>query len=300
MANVALMRNDEKLAETIRRSVPLLPAALRDQVLALLEPASIAIVTSTAVLWAGSHLVGVGEIVDLVLLVVGLGFLGTAAFSGAKELGAFAVGVTQARTDAEIDRAAAHFAQAISILGVSVVSALLLRESATAVARRGLPRVRPMLDVGAPPARGAPLRITRPRSLPSGAAGETDWWGNIAVIRNQSFAEQRVTLYHEWVHRSLSPRVGPLRQLRARLRASGYWRSALLRYLEEAMAESYGQLRAYGFGNILKGVAFPISGGYVTLSELGAEGVAIGNILVGGSTFHVVVADGPWVSGAPQ
>jgi hypothetical protein len=124
--------------------------------------------------------------------------------------------------------------------------------------------------------------------------------GNIAVVRNQSFAEQRATLYHEWVHRILSPRMGPLHPLRARLRASGYWRSALLRYLEEAMAESYGQLRAYGFGNILKGVSFPISGGYVTLSELGAEGMAIGNILVGGSAFHVVVSDGPWASGGTQ
>jgi hypothetical protein len=176
LANVALMRNDEKLAEAIRRSVPLLPAAVRDQVLGLLEPASIAIVTSTAMLWAGSHLVGVGEIVDVALLVVGLGLLGTAAFSGAKELGAFAVGVTQARTDTDLDQAAAHFAQAVSILGVSLVSALLLRESANAVAWRGLPRVRPMMEVGAPPAQGVPLRITRPRSLPSGAAGETDWW----------------------------------------------------------------------------------------------------------------------------
>jgi hypothetical protein len=70
--------------------------------------------------------------------------------------------------------------------------------------------------------------------------------------------------------------LGPLGQLRARLCASGYWRSTLLRYLEEAMAESYRQLRAYGFGNIVKGVSFPISGGYVTLSQLGAEGMAIG------------------------
>lgn len=148
-----------------------MPAALRDQVLALLEPASIVIVTSTTLLWAGSHLVGVGEIVDVVLLVVGLGVLGTTALSGAKELAAFAVGVHQARTDADLDQAAAHFAQAVSILGVSLVSALLLRESASAVARRGLPRVRPMMEVGAPPAQGAPLRIARPRSLPSGAAG---------------------------------------------------------------------------------------------------------------------------------
>lgn len=47
MSNVALMRNDEKVAEAMRRSLPLLPAEARNQVLALLEPSSIAIVSAT-------------------------------------------------------------------------------------------------------------------------------------------------------------------------------------------------------------------------------------------------------------
>jgi hypothetical protein len=78
------------------------------------------------------------------------------------------------------------------------------------------------------------------------------------------------------------------------MRASGYWRSALLRYVEEAMAESYGKLRAYGFGAMLKGSSFPIKGGYVTVSQLVTEGVAIGNVLAGGAAFHVVVVEGSW------
>ena len=101
-------------------------------------------------------------------------------------------------------------------------------------------------------------------------------------------------LIHEWVHRALSPRFAPLRELRAQMRASGYWRSAVLRYLEEARAESYGQLRAYGFGAMLKGLSFPLRGGYVTVSQLVTEGVAIGNILAAGTVFHVVVVEGSW------
>jgi hypothetical protein len=114
------------------------------------------------------------------------------------------------------------------------------------------------------------------------------------VVRNQSLTEQRLTLYHEWVHRSLMPKVGPMRQLRAQLRASAYWRSSLLRYLEEAMAESYAQLRVRGMHQVVVGIRFPIQGGYVTMSQLGTEGAAVGNIVVGGSIFTVRVGDGSW------
>lgn len=151
-----------------------------------------------------------------------------------------------------------------------------------------------MPRVGSAPPPQARPKVTRPRTLPSGALGETDWWGNIAVTRNQSLTEQRVTLYHEWVHSVLSPRIAPLRALRARLRASAYWRSALLRYLEEAMAESYAQLRVYGLSNILTGIRFPIEGGYVSVSQLAAESVAIGNIFIGGSLFQVYTVGGQW------
>jgi hypothetical protein len=175
-------------------------------------------------------------------------------FTGARELYDFATVAINAGTDSDLDAAGRHFAHAVGILGVSVVSTLRLRKSTGAASSRGRPRVRPLPNVGQVPAPATRLKITRPQTLPSGALGETDWWGNITVTRNQSITEQRATLYHEWVHRVLSPQFGPLRQLRAQLRASGYWRSALLRYLEEAMAESYAQLRAYGLGNLLTGL----------------------------------------------
>src|SRR5262245_4407752 len=48
--------------------------------------------------------------------------------------------------------------------------------------------------------------------------------------------------------------------------------SPLLRYLEEALAEGYGQLRVNGFGKAIAALRFPLTGGYVTISELVAEG----------------------------
>ena len=116
--------------------------------------------------------------------------------------------------------------------------------------------------------------------------------GAITVARNQSFSEQRVTLFHELVHRYFSPRTGPLRQLRAELSWSAYSRSALLRYLEEALAEGYAQLRVHGLAQALEAVRFPLNFGYVTVSQLIAEGQVIGTITLGGVLFHVSISQG--------
>lgn len=285
------LSTQDKIAEAIRRSLPMLPSEARHQVEAMLTPTSLAIIAGTLIVWAGSHFFGVGEIVDIILLVVGFFAVGLSVISGAQELYRFATTAVNAQTESDLNQAARHFAAAVNILGIAVISAVLLRSSARSVAARGRPQVRPMPRVGTPPLPGVRPTITRPFRLPSGALGETDVWGNITVARNQTLTEQRLTLYHEWVHSVLSPRIGPLRALRARLNMSAYLRSALLKYLEEAMAESYAQLRVYGLQQILVGIRFPLAGGYVTVSQLATEGVAIGNIVIGGAQFTVRVVE---------
>jgi hypothetical protein len=297
MANVRMMTKQEKIGEAMRRSLPLLPAEAREQVKAMLTPTSLAIVTGTLIVWAGSHFFGVGEIVDVILLVVGVAFIGMGVFSGAGELYDFTKTAINANTEADLDKAAKHFAKAVNILGISVISAILLKKSATSVVNRGKPQVRPMPNVGPAPASGLRPTITRPVDIIQNGRrilGDCDFWGNIRVSRNQSLTGQRETLYHEWVHSILSPRFGPFRQIRAQLKASAYHRSALMRALEEAIAESYAQLRVYGLHKILIGVSFPLKGGYVTISQLAAEGVAIGNITLGGLHFGIYMKEGVW------
>jgi hypothetical protein len=115
------------------------------------------------------------------------------------------------------------------------------------------------------------------------------------VVRGQAFEEQRITLYHEWIHSVLARRVAPLRQLRASLKASAYHRLALLRYLEEVLAEAYGQARVRGFLAGLKQISFPMGApgqGYVTISQVASEGVAIGTIDLMTGLFIVYFVDG--------
>jgi len=295
MADVATMSRETKIQEAMRRSLPRLGPDARAQVEAMLSPTSLAIIGATLVAWAGSHFFGIGEIVDIILLIVGFSMLGVSVFEGAQELMAFADSALGATNDAALDEAADHFAKAVVILGISTISAILLRKSASSVIKRGPPQIHKMPNVGRPPAPGTPQRITRPFTIRPGVQGATDAWGNIRVMRNQSMDQQRLSLLHEWVHRVLSPRVAPLRQLRAQLSMSAYARSVFLKYLEEAMAESYAQLRmGGGIRGLLVGIQFPLENGYVTISQLAGEGVAIGNIAIGSAQFTVSIVNAPW------
>jgi hypothetical protein len=245
------------------------------------------------VAWAGSHFFGVGEVVDVILLVVGVAALGFAVFEGAGALYDFATTALGARGNAELDLAGRHFARAVVVLGISTIQALLIRGQARAIIARGRPQIHALSNVGAPPAAGNQLRLSRPTSLPGGGLGSTSPYGAMSVARNQSLTEQKLTLLHELVHRYFSPRTGPLRRIRAELSMSAYSRSALMRYLEEALAEGYAQLRINGLASAVEALRFPLTGGYVTVSTIGMEGAAIGTITLGGTLLYVSVSAGP-------
>jgi hypothetical protein len=297
--NVSAMSNNDKVAAVMRRSLPLLPANARGAVEAMLSPGSIALIAGTLVVWAGSHFFGVGEVVDVILLAVGVVALGFSVFEGASELYDFATGAVNARTEADLNVAAQHFARAVVVLGISTIQAILLRGQGRAIAARGRPQILGRINVGEPPSPGGGLRLTRPASIAGGSLGDADAYGVIRIARNQSISEQRITLMHELVHRYFSPRFGPFRRLRAELKMSGYARSALLRYLEEAMAEGYAQLRVNGLADAIQALRFPLDGGYVTVSQLVAEGQALGTIVLGSATFNVSISVGPMPPDAP-
>lgn len=291
---IATLPKDKKISLAIERSLPMLPADAASTVKTMLEPANLAMMCGTLILWAGSHFCGIGEIVDIILLATGFVILGFSIFSGAAQLSEFTTAAITAKTDTQLNQAAEHFAKAVTILGVSILSTILLRGSAKSVIARGVPRLRGGLpEIGQSPAGVAPS-VSRVERLPRGILGKTDVWGNITITRQQTISEQRLTLYHEWVHRVLSPKFGPFRRLRAQISASGYERSALLRYIEEALAESFSQLKGYGFKNIIVGIRFPVKEGYMTISQLTAEGTGIGNIFVGGTMYRVFLHHGPW------
>jgi hypothetical protein len=290
------MNDNEKLGEAIQRSLPYLPENAKGIVLSMLKPEALAIMGATLAVWAGSHFFGIGEIVDAVLLVVGVATVGFSVFEGSSEFYDFARGALDAKSDADLDEAGRHFARSVTLLGIATVQALLMRGQIKNAIGRGMPKIQPRFKIGAPPPAGDQLRLSRPASIAGGSLGITDEYGVIVVSRNQSMTEQKLTLLHELVHRYFSPRIGPFLRIRAELRISAYQRSALLRYLEEVLAECYAQLRVNGLAKAIETWRFPLPQkgyeGYVTLSQLATEGTAIGSILLGGTLLNVSVSTG--------
>jgi hypothetical protein len=301
---VSVMSNSEKVKEAILRSKRFMPAHLAYQVEAFLTPENLALMTGTVVIWAGSHFFGVGEVVDVGLLLVGAFFIGWSIESVVRDLIEFGTTAVSAKSDAELDHAAQAFASALVTAGVTAVMAILLRRGAKQLqAARGatvseVARLRtPGLANVEQDAQAGQLwrkpTVTGDPAMAPGT-GQTWWFGDVEYSTAGSATEQQLARVHELVHSFLRPRLRFLRQFRARLNASAYTRSAILKYLEEGLAETVAQLSVRGIAGLMTGIRFPIANGYLTLQQLVCEGAEIGTIVVGTQRFSV-----QFIVGAP-
>jgi len=96
-------------------------------------------------------------------------------------------------------------------------------------------------------------------------------------------------LYHEQVHSFFTPK-GPLSEVRANISMGAYNKSHLLRYTEEALAESVSQLRTRGqtgvgiLGNLWEGLLLPLNPSYnLKRSRILLEAALYGGTIVGTS-----------------
>src|SRR5260370_27960994 len=262
--NIATMSITDRRAEVLKRSKKNFGPDVGQMIDSLLSPTNLKILAGTLVLWAGSHFVGVGEIIDVLLLVVGSFAIGWSIKDVAKDLATFADLTMNASTENDLERAAQAFSHAIVLGGITVIMAVLLRRSVKQIqATRGAnvmdamrPRSPGLPRVGADPAKGriwSKPGIKSDPSLPAGE-GSTSPFGEVRLSSAGSVTEQALVRAHELVHQFLTPRFGVLRTFRVQLGMSGYLRSMLLRYLEEAIAETVAQLRVNGTTGLLEGV----------------------------------------------
>jgi hypothetical protein len=101
--------------------------------------------------------------------------------------------------------------------------------------------------------------------LPEGVLGSTDELGNITIRRGLSGEAFEQTLRHETVHSVLTP-PAPINKLTVGL----YGKSGLYRYAEEALAEGYATR------SVARGLAFPVTNGYVSVPRLALEAGGLG------------------------
>lgn len=120
----------ERMQLAVARSIPKLPRELREHVEPLLAPETLGVIAAVAAVWAASHYVGVGFVVDVCIAGVGVIALGAEVIEAGKHFTSFAQTAAAATSDDDLDRAADHFATAVSIVGVNTVTALLLKRGA--------------------------------------------------------------------------------------------------------------------------------------------------------------------------
>jgi hypothetical protein len=248
----------------MRRALPLLGPEARTQVERMISPESLGTVAAVLALWVGSHFIGLGEVVDIVLLVGGVAALGVAVFDGVEELFEFASLSLGAQSEADLEKFAQHFARAVGILGVQAVSGILFR---------GAPKTWSggRINVGAPPkfVRGA---FSEPRGR-----WRLEKEGPASGVRSSSpdWAPQPIGAWRRCMRAFtalLTPKVNILRNFRVSGRAASYKRSALSKYLEEALAETVAQVGVNGWQSVFTGISFPVKNGYVTLLRRASAG----------------------------
>ena len=111
-----------------------------------------------------------------------------------------------------------------------------------------------------------------------GDLGVTDKFGNVTIRADLAGEELLQTVRHESVHQFFSPEPGLIGNIRAGFGMAAYQHSSLVRYMEEAIAETWAT------GSLRQGLVFPISEGYVSGGRVIIEGV--GYITVVGGTAY--------------
>ncbi len=293
----------QKLEAVLRKSEALLPDDVGRHLLAIISPASLAIMAGVVAVWAASHFVGVGEVADVVLLLTGWLTIGGAALDGTRKMIRFALTTHNARTDVDLDRAARDLADAVSILGVDVALGLLFkgRPKGTFKTLHGsMPSYKVFRSVM--PA-GGPTRMYEAEVIFTkdkfAGEGGTDPQNVARVGRDRvpgalpkeaARRNFRKGYYHERVHQRLNQGFSLLGRPALYLKLGAYKRSYTLRYLEEAAAEARALWKVGGPVHPEPvWYKFPYDKRYqITLALIGheANGLLLGPVTVGGATYN--------------
>ena len=137
----------EKLAEAVSRSAKALPEEVAEELRALFTPATLATMVGVFAAYIAAHATGIGQAMDIGMLIAGGIFFGLDAFAIFKDIAGFA-GAVNATTEEELDKAGEHLASAVAKIGVDAVMTLLTKKVADEVGK-GLDNLKQVDEVHA-------------------------------------------------------------------------------------------------------------------------------------------------------
>ncbi|EEN6818295.1 hypothetical protein G5C90_004284, partial [Salmonella enterica] len=309
--DVAHMDFTDKLEIVVEKTIVLLPADVGQYLRSMITKEALITMAGILIAWVVAHFFGVGEIADFILVAGGYIALGATAIDAAHKLYDFADKTYNATTEADLDEAAHNLADAITLIGVNAVLALLLKNKPkdtfnTPYRGRTFPKISTKQINGmknvAPRTPGWRYKpnFTITRANEAGL-GSTDIWGNAKVgrayDRTQKTAKEAIDdlhkgIFHERVHQYFSPKFYLLREPLVFLKQSGYNKSYILRYVEEAFSETVALMRKNGLSpkSIVDGLRFPLNNNYelsIVLLRHEATGVLLGPITVSSMVYNV-------------
>jgi hypothetical protein len=113
-------------------AVPKLPRELRKQVAAMLTRETMAVIAASAAILAGSQVLGIGEVVDVIFVGVGFVTLGRQAVEAGERFVSFWRIAKSATSEKELGEAANYFADAVTIVGLNSFFVLIAHRSGSA------------------------------------------------------------------------------------------------------------------------------------------------------------------------
>ena len=136
-AMVATMPMTERVRRVLAQAVGLLPHAVGQDLLALIQPANLALMATAFAALAAAQFFGVGEVVDVGLAALAWVLGGKAALEGLAKLAEAAVLIHKAQSPADLDRAAKLVADGVNSMGVAALTVLLARAGRAAARTTG-------------------------------------------------------------------------------------------------------------------------------------------------------------------
>jgi hypothetical protein len=124
----------EKLGEAVSRGAKALPAALAEELKALFSTATLASLVAVLGVYLAAHATGIGQAVDIGMLIAGSIFFGLDAFTIFSDLAGFA-GAMGATTEEELDIAGECLASAVAKIGVDALMTLLTSKVADEISK---------------------------------------------------------------------------------------------------------------------------------------------------------------------
>ena len=131
---VADLNNVEKLIKAVEASAKHLPSEVADEIKAIFTPATLATMVGVFTVYIAAHATGIGQAMDIGMLIAGGIYFGLDAFAIFKDIAGFA-GAVNATSEEELDKAGEHLASAVAKIGVDAVMTLLTKKVADEVGK---------------------------------------------------------------------------------------------------------------------------------------------------------------------